>query len=115
MPTSHRDSDGPARAAPRKKKRGPRNCGPKVAENLVFLASFFEALQAAGFTREETGRIGEDPRLLLTVLEIVRADLDRPDADTLDDTTLERHSTDVPAFLRRGAYGGPKKGPKCCL
>jgi hypothetical protein len=71
-----------------------------------------EALQTAGFTGEETKRIGEDPRLLLTVLEIVRADLDRPDADTLDDMNRERHPTDEPAFLRRGAYGRPKKGSK---
>ncbi len=112
MPTSHRDSDGPTRAAPRKKKGGFATADLKVTENLEFLASFLEALQTAGFTGEETKRIGEDPRLLLTVLEIVRADLDRPDANTLDDTTLERRPADVPAFLRRGAYGRPKKGSK---
>jgi hypothetical protein len=112
MPISHRDSDGPTRAAPRKKKGGFATADLKVTENLEFLASFLEALQTAGFTREETKQIGEDPRLLLTFLEIVRADLDRPDADTMDDTTLEQHPTDVPAFLTRGAYGKPKKGPK---
>jgi hypothetical protein len=107
MPTSHRDSDGPTRAAAHKKKGGFATADLKVTENLEFLASFLEALQTAGFTGEETKRIGEDPRLLLTVLEIVRADLDRPDADTLDDMTLERHPTDAPTFLRRGAYGRP--------
>ena len=112
MPTSHRDSDGPTRAAPRKKKSGFATADLKVMENLEFLASFLEALQTAGFTGEETKRIGEEPRLLLTILEIVRADLDRPDAHTLADTTLERLPTGEPAFLRRGAYGGPKKGPK---
>jgi hypothetical protein len=50
---------------------------------------------------------------LLRVLEIVRADLDSPDAET-PDGVLDWHPADVPAFLRRAAYDEPKakKKPK---
>jgi hypothetical protein len=84
-----------------------------VGGHLDFLASFFEALQTAGFTSEDIKRLGEDPKLLLRVLEIVRADLDSPDAET-PDGVLDWHPADVPAFLRRAAYDEPKakKKPK---